>query len=1036
MLSDLMGMHRISLIGREKHIKRIFEIALRAEKRRSAAFIYLEGGGGIGKTAILEEIQNRLSGNGNVVIANELVDLYHLDNRTSYGFSEAIVKAFSVRRAEFRRLGQSLEKFNEARERGHSDYDKLWEEVEREFVRAFQKIADRQQVWVMLDTAETLHLDHSSTAMDAGIETEHVSNWLLKILPQLARIPLLFLAAGRPPRDVDINFFSQIRKLPGWMVEDPIELGPLESDECRDYLDTVAMYLEQRKAGGAERIRGYLGTYGHVPLHRETGGRPLYLAMTSDILRTGGTLPEGFYLSENTDGSDEKDRQMLTDHFMNLRSPIGITLRFMAMLHKGVDVNLLSKVMLIEKNIAEQYLKAIEDLTLVKRLQGDVPRPYFLHDEIYDLYARRVIFDKEPNAVYKHIQDYYEETLMELEREMRQRPHLLTRSQRRRRTAQIEQMHYALWFYPWQGFAEYFSQSSNALSMHRSDLDSILKDEFHHTQLWLERLGRFPDELKLYVFFDEKLRTIERVSIIKNNAYKTQTMLLEMTKDIQSAPAFCQAYWWFLHGILSLRGQLYTSRLSNPDVSFDEVERQLVMPVPDSLGKAVKVLQAFIENYRGYSARRAGKYKQAIKHYQRAAAVMRQFDFGGLSGVLTNQAYAMSMLGLDRRARETVREAYEVAQRADSPRDQIRALNVRASVEILAGDAQSGQWFATKAFEILKYNPEPRLDALVYISLGRACRYEWNQELGEVYGEVAAADPYFELIMKGLTYFEGEEKVKDILSPAREMPHIESGAIALLSDTPDVENLVQALNECGCLWREVTWLWRHKYGKQDVRVIQISQITESRLKKAAGIQDIAEENWLHAVKSQTIKIGGSPYWPALALANLAWHYHYQRKPAKEVEKICQLVENLVANSVGDRYLWKETPPNISQDDADMMVWAALGKMEMARAYEALRNWRDDPFMFEEATKHIALSMEYNYLMGQTSFNMRRAEMGLENRIRQSEHWEKIFLPSFYEVANRVTNQLRLPEDRSPRLLRWLEERFGPPEDWKKPYGGE
>ncbi|MEW6030732.1 MAG: AAA family ATPase [Chloroflexota bacterium] len=1037
MVSDLMGMHRIELIGREKYIKQILQIASIAERRGSAAFIYIEGEGGIGKTALLEEIRRRLMGRQRVIVANQLIDLYHLDYQTSYGFSEAVAAALSDEQAEFEKFMDRIKEFHEARNHGQTEQaGRLWNEAEREFAATLRRISERQQVWIWLDTAEVLHIDHSALSEETEMAPEHVSKWLLKVMPQFTRHKLVFLTAGRPPEAKGEGFFAFVKRIHGWVVEDPIKLWPLEPEECRDYLAEVATYLEKNKADGFNGIRNYLSKYGYNPLHRETEGRPLYLAMVSDILRTGGTLPEGFYLTEKVgDSKKTEDQAILTDHFLKLRSPIGITLRAMAMLHKGVDSDLLARVMLIGKDEAERNLGLVDKLTLVKRRQGDVPRPYFLHDEIYDLYARRAFPDRERKTTYQYIRDYYDWTMEQLDRDMRRYPYLLTRYQNRRRMAQIEMMHYALWFYPWLGFAEYFAQSGNALSMHVNDWDLLLENEFQRTQAGLERAGRFPEELRHYIQWDERIRAIERVSIKPGASQKAREMLDKLRVD-ESAPAFSKAYWWFLQGMMSARGQAQnTASLSNPDVALDEAEKWIHASVPDiGLEKAVKVLRAFIENYRGYSARRAGKYEMAMKHYQRAAAIMRQYDLGGLSGVLSNQAYAMSMLGFDRRARETAREAYEVAQRANSPRDQIRALNVRASVETLAGDAKIGEKCARQGLEILHLNPEPRLEALVYVSLGRACRYAWNQALGEAFGEPGVADR--QPIMEGLTYFEGEEYVKDVLKWNLETPVVEHGAIELLSSTPDAENLSAARNECGCLWREVAWILRHAHSERDEKVMRTGQIAETRLKQAAGVQDVTEQEWLEAVKKQVRKMGGSPYWPALALANLAWHYHYQRRPSEEVERICAFVEEVIESTVGSSYLWREALPNVLREEADAMIWAALGKMEMARGYESLRKWRKEPIKLEDAIRHIALAMEYNYLIGQTSFNMRRAEMGLENRIRQSENWERKLLPLFYERALQVTPRLGLPVGKAPRLLRWLEERYGSSEDWIKSSGEE
>ena len=81
----------------------------------------------------------------------------------------------------------------------------------------------------------------------------------------------------------------------------------------------------------------------------------------------------------------------------------------------------------------------------------------------------------------------------------------------------------------------------------------------------------------------------------------------------------------------------------------------------EELYPALKFLEAYTYNYEGMMRRRQGNYQGALDVYYRAGVEMRKRKLGGLSTVLINQAYAMSMLGYDQRARETSLEAYDLA---------------------------------------------------------------------------------------------------------------------------------------------------------------------------------------------------------------------------------------------------------------------------------------------------------------------------------------------------------------------------------------
>ncbi len=105
---------------------------------------------------------------------------------------------------------------------------------------------------------------------------------------------------------------------------------------------------------------------------------------------------------------------------------------------------------------------------------------------------------------------------------------------------------------------------------------------------------------------------------------------------------------------------------------------------------------------------------------------------------------------------------------------------------------------------------------------------------------------------------------------------------------------------------------------------------------------------------------------------------------------------------------------------------------MLRGYEALRVWRKQPGKVEEGVRHIILSLEYDYLTGQSTWNARRAFAGLEKRIRQSAHWETELLPQICRALIELEKRWGKSGERDLRLRKWLQERFGNPEKWAKP----
>jgi hypothetical protein len=242
----------------------------------------------------------------------------------------------------------------------------------------------------------------------------------------------------------------------------------------------------------------------------------------------------------------------------------------------------------------------------------------------------------------------------------------------------------------------------------------------------------------------------------------------------------------------------------------------------------------------------------------------------------------------------------------------------------------------------------------------------------------------------------------------------------------DKRTYVEALNEAGCHWREIAWASRHLNDKE--QHASAYRIAYGYFLNAAGIKSkTPPEEWLVDVSKQTDELDKSPYWPALALSNLGWHLHYNGELSERIRFVCDLIEQII----GDEYLWQKdgSAPNLRAEGGELMRWAVLGKTEMLRCHQYLR----DRKLYEgtqrleyiyQAAKHATLSLEYNYYMGRSTYDLRRAEDNISHRISQSRNWEKELFPAFYRGVTEFSKTLKTPTGRI-RLQRMLEERFGP-----------
>lgn len=1010
--SSLSASRQIALIGRDELIRDILVIS----KTNRPAFILLQGEGGIGKTAILRAIQEQAKG----MRFRHILDLYHLEYQTPDGFAWAVQEVlpqvnFSEFRNHYHEMQQARDSHDPETERA------AWQKAERAWLGALNAQTWYAPLWMFLDTLEVLPVP--------SLEEENAHqllSWLARILPAI-KGPLIVVAAGRPSDACDYLWKHLPENFKKWKPG----LSYLSEEETGLYMQKTIEMLETTDPAGTRRLRAYLEKWGTAPLHHQTRGKPLRLAIVADILRAGGSLPAAFYQKEAGQSSPSEDLDhALVEHLSRLTTPLGEIIQAMASLRKGADSRLISKVMQIPKEEAQAYLDQAQRLTLVKKRPGDeITRPYFLHDEIYELFSRyRPLAQASRQALFENLEEYYREEISHWRNQLKLTSPLRGRYLKRWRLAQIERMHYALWLGGLRGYSDYFILVTDIRAAGDTSTLNMVTNELRMTMNLCKQFGMEDPRLKPYLEIDRTFRMVE--DLLRKDLSSAQKLLNEM--PTASLPPLLKAYQSYLYALVGIRqGQrsMTSFRLNTPISISLKTALELCETInePD-LEEARQALLSYIHNYLGYQNRRQGKYQHAHRYYQESAARMRQLGLSGVDGVLTNQAYAMSMLGYDRRAYETAREAAEMASFNNDVSGQIRALNVLAFVVLRMGQPERARGFVEKALKLLSHVPgDDRLKGIVLIHKAMTERQAWNQIVSD--NLVDWRQEWHKTLPEALYALEGKNYTQGKLGLSPTIPgeEPEKGALALLKGR-DAENLVVAQNESGNCWREVAWALRD-VAAQDERKRQVketcAQMAHARFLQAAGIER-EKDDWKPQIQEQVKRIGGSPYWPTIALVNLAWHEYYQRH-----ESSLDSYTTLVHQIIGQDYLW---PPKIPLQEAEIQRWVVLGKLEMLHCFYHLRRWETEQNASElyQAMHSAALSLEYNYRIGQTSHDLRRAEISLETRFRASRDWETRLLPLFYKQAQTLQEEFKdiLPDGKQPRLLHWLNERFGDYELWR------
>jgi hypothetical protein len=118
-----------------------------------ATLVYLEGEGGVGKTAILRELQLQAHG----ICLSHILDMYHLEYQTPYGFAAGLAELLSSQRIPTGEFRASFDAMQQARDSHDSSAKEVhWEKAQQALAHSLNKVSRTTPLWIMLDTVEAV----------------------------------------------------------------------------------------------------------------------------------------------------------------------------------------------------------------------------------------------------------------------------------------------------------------------------------------------------------------------------------------------------------------------------------------------------------------------------------------------------------------------------------------------------------------------------------------------------------------------------------------------------------------------------------------------------------------------------------------------------------------------------------------------------------------------------------------------------------------------------------------------------------------
>jgi tetratricopeptide (TPR) repeat protein len=1007
-LIEFAGTRRIPLIGRRD----LLQEAERRIGRGGVHLLYVEGRGGVGKTALLEAILDKSLRTGRTdsaagsCVAQEIIDLYHVDVHTYEGLIRKIVQVLG--KWSFEETERLLAALDQAQISG--DVDAI-REHEKALQAAFLKeFAALSQAGVVLafDTLEVLEYEQDPFQQDLGEQLPALSagKWLFEaFLPALQGNALVLLAG----RSADlVPRLEALHEQQEHLLIRHIDLQPLDAEETREYLKAVAQAEGLRGDGdAAARLWTFAEERGDVA-HFLTGGRPILLALAADLVARNWTLPAPF---------DQTREQILARHvgdwwpdveralaigILESPTPIGNTLRTLAWLRKGATPELLAQLLDLrtkdgewDRYTATGYLDQVAQLTLVKVRPGD--RRVFLHDEMYALLDTHVLqkcTEEERSRVYSVILSYHRDLIRQLEQRVEKLPPLLASSQPHLHQTLVEEMHYRLWQSPPMGFAMYFWLAEEALGGRDAEMDMLVRSEFLRTLSMLKEtecfLGAVPREAAL----DTAVRWGMRALFFHSDPEAALRILDQARKRWGRDAGKLELAWAHLE---LYRALAKIQRASGDDwqeardllTAVEEAaDRVLTFPPENPVVQArrwrAQILKSLALNYRGYLDRRQGRYHEAVEHYQESAMLQRRLGMDALASTLTNLSYVMAATGDFHPARLLAEEAERLTRRRGQDHMLAASLNVRALVEEFDGHHEAALRYSDRALEVAARLPNQRVQGLIHSTRARAYRSLWST--------LADAEK------RG-----GVSLVDEALKGANQ-------AVSLLRGAP--VDRVAALQERGCLYRELARLYRSE-----------GRIEEMEEAVRKGRDDLERA----AVLAAAINL---PRQQALAWIDLGWLCYYLGK-TEEAQDALRKAYELFSS---DYLIPTQGPlPPMAQGqrkkEAALPLWGALGQAELLGAYLALDQAfavSDNPSEVEHlqvGVKHMTLSLAYNELMGEFHFELVRAEASLHKRIIQ----DGLSIKLLHRHARQVADAQGL--DQPTRFQRFLNRLFGPANLW-------
>jgi len=569
------------------------------ERRVEYWVLAIAGGGGIGKTRLLEQMLAISQAYGTV--HSGLIDFYYTDLQTETGLLNAIGSRVGFE--HFPQLPQALERCGTGPAPVREEMLNI---AVGHFVSGLRELAAGRTVVLFFDTFEK--------ATETG-----VARWFLeKVLPQMRGSAVVVLAGRNTFRLADDG--DEATGAEGYvpaiipLSPEQVHLLSLASFSLSEVHHYLREYLIRRGVGDVPQR--YADPEKPPPevriIWEKSEGHPVLVALAADWLAEWGTGA----LADIRELPHRQSKRALVLKVLDLETPEDQAVMRMAHVYYRFDAEILDAIYpeLREKGFAPgQVIQNLSRLSFVK--YWPETGNCVLHDEMQRLIERYVWDEIDPTAevrreISAEVVKYYDQAITK------------ESDERFRWSLEAERMYHRLYSNLEKGRAEFWHQMDEAWSTYRLDLMRMLlsKGEEVNTRLRDSLLSVLWRAARAWVDLDEwdLERARERAQSVLDDPACTQ-----LTRATALAAL----------GVYADRkgdGDLAIERCQEAVRLYRDLEKRLVQgkALPTEHGiprlKGVRAEISVLLNFIGIAHRRKGLLDEAVVYYNQAREVARQ----------------------------------------------------------------------------------------------------------------------------------------------------------------------------------------------------------------------------------------------------------------------------------------------------------------------------------------------------------------------------------------------------------------------------